>query len=198
MKSISHLLEDFGETRPEAQVAADEVSLEDERLKSFETGYQAGWDDAVKAQTEDARRITADLAQNLQDLRFTYEEAYSAVMQALHPLLAQMTTTILPRLAHQSLVPRLTEMLHELARDQGRCSVEIAAAPDDMARLGHLLENEPDIGAALVEDDTLGPGQIYLRFGDAEREIDLSATLDGIDAAVAGFFDQHLQERATA
>ncbi|HKK50674.1 MAG TPA: flagellar biosynthesis protein [Myxococcota bacterium] len=152
----------------------------------------------MKAQTEDARRITADLAQNLQDLQFTYEEAYSAVMQALHPLLAQMTTTILPRLAHQSLVPRLTEMLHELARDQGRRSVEIAAAPDDMARLGHLLENEPDIEAALVEDDTLGSGQIYLRFGDAEREIDLSATLDGIDAAVAGFFDQHLQERATA
>jgi flagellar assembly protein FliH len=89
-------------------------------------------------------------------------------------------------------------MLHELARDQGRRSVEIAAAPDDMARLGHLLENEPDIEAALVEDDTLGSGQIYLRFGDAEREIDLSATLDGIDAAVAGFFDQHLQERATA
>ena len=198
MMSISHLLEDFGETRPAPQEVADDVSLEEERLQSFETGYQAGWDDAVKAQTEDARRITADLAQNLQDLRFTYEEAYSAVMQALHPLLTQMTATILPGLAHQSLVPRITDTLHELARDQGRRSIEIAAAPDDMVRLGHLLENEPDIDVALVEDDTLGSGQVCIRFGDAEHEIDLPAALEGITTAVAGFFDQQRQERASA
>lgn len=198
MMSIAHLLEDFGETHANAPVEMDDVSLEDDRLEAFESGYQAGWDDAVKAQTEDARRITADLAQNLQDLQFTYEEAYSAVMQALHPLLTQMTSAILPRLAHQSLVPRIADMLQELARDQGRCSIEIAAAPDDMTRLEHLLETEPGIDAALVEDDTLGSGQIYLRFGDAEREIDLPAILDGINGAVAGFFEQHQEEKATA
>ena len=119
-------------------------------------------------------------------------------MQALHPLLTQMTSAILPGLAHQSLVPRIADMLQELARDQGRRSIEIAAAPDDMARLEHLLETEPDIDAALVEDDTLGSGQIYLRFGDAEHEIDLPAILDGINTAVAGFFDQHQEEKATA
>lgn len=198
MMSIAHLLEDFGEKHAHAPIAMDDVSLEDERLEAFESGYQAGWDDAVKAQTEDARRITADLAQNLQDLQFTYEEAYGAVMQALHPLLTQMTSAILPRLAHESLVPRIADMLQELARAQGRRSIEIAAAPDDMARLEHLLETEPDIDAELVEDDTLGSGQIYLRFGDTEHEIDLPAILDGINTAVAGFFDQHQEEKATA
>ena len=188
--SIAHLLEDFDETRHETQVTLTDVSLEDERLAAFETGYQAGWDDAVKAQTEDARRITADLAQNLQDLRFTYEEAHSAVMQALKPLLTQMTTTVLPRLARESLAPRLAEMLHDLAQDQGRRSVEIVSAPDDAPRLAYLLEDDPAIEATLAEDETLGPGQVYLRFGEAEHEIDLAEVLAGIDAAITAFFDQ--------
>lgn len=198
MTSISHLLEDFGERPAEAQVTTDEVSLEDERLKSFETGYQAGWDDAVKAQTEDARRITADLAQNIQDLNFTFEEAQAAVMQALRPLLTQMTKAVLPRLAQESLGPRLAEMLDDLARDQGRCSIEITASPADMPRLSGLLASGPVPGATLTEDDTLGPGQVSLRFGEAEHEIDLDAVLGGIDAAIRSFFDQTQPGKASA
>lgn len=192
--SITHLLENFDETPQGGQVSITDVSLEEERLAAFETGYQAGWDDAVKAQTEDARRITADLAQNLQDLRFTYEEAHAAVMQALKPLLTQMTTTVLPGLAQESLGPRLAEMLHDLAHDQGHLNVEIASSPDDAARLAHLLEADPAVEATLAEDDTLGSGQVYLRFGEAEHEIDLGEVLAGIDAAIRSFFDQHQHE----
>lgn len=192
--SISHLLEDFDETRQGTQVTLSDVSLEEERLASFETGYQAGWDDAIKAQAGDARRITADLAQNLQDLRFTYEEAHAAVMQALRPLLTQMTATVLPRLAQESLGPRLTEMLHDLSREQGGLTVEIASSPDDAPRLAHLLEADPAIETKLVEDDTLGSGQVYLRFGETEHEIDLAEVLVGIDAAIHSFFDQHQHE----
>jgi len=192
--SITHLLEDFGETRQAAPETITDVSLEEERLAAFETGYQAGWDDAVKAQTEDARRITADLAQNLQDLRFTFEEAHGAVMQALRPLLLQMMTTILPRLAQESLAPRIAEMLHDLARDQGRLGIGIACSPDDATRLAHLIGDDPAIGATLTEDDTLGPGQVSLRFGEAEHEIDLGEVLGGIDATIRGFFEQHQTE----
>lgn len=196
--SIAHLLEDFDAAQQGREVTLTDVSLEEERLAAFETGYQAGWDDAVKAQTEDARRITADLAQNLQDISFTYQEAHAAVMQALRPLLTQMTTAVLPRLAQESLVPRLAEMLDELARDQGRLAVTIVASPSDMPRLAHLIEAEPGIGATLTEDDTLGPGQVSLRFGEAEHEIDLAEVLKGIDAAVRGFFDQPQQGKASA
>jgi len=198
MMSIVHLLEDFDAAREGHEVTLTDVSLEDERLAAFETGYQAGWDDAVKAQAEDARRITADLAQNLQDLSFSYEEAHAAVMQALRPLLTQMTTAVLPRLAQESLGPRIAEMLDELARDQGRRAVTITASPDDAPRIAHLLEARPDIGATLTEDDTLGPGQVSLRFGEAEHEIDLAEVLAGIDAAILGFFDQTQQGKTSA
>ena len=188
--SVAHLLEEFGQATSGGTVEMTDVSLEEARLAAFDKGYQAGWDDAVKAQADDARRITADLAQNLQDLRFTYEEAYGAVMQALRPVLTEMATAVLPRLAQESLAPRLAEMLHDLARSEGRQAIEIAAAPADMARLARLLEGRPDLEATLAEDDTLGAGQLYLRFGEAEHEIDLPAVIAGIDAAVTGFFEE--------
>jgi len=65
MMSIAHLLDDFAASGQSEQGLIQEVELEEERLASFEKGYQAGWDDAVKSQVADGRRITADLAQNL-------------------------------------------------------------------------------------------------------------------------------------
>ena len=186
--SIAHLLEEFGELTDGVPLAMTDVSLEEERLAAFEKGYQAGWDDAVKAQSEDVRRITTDLAQNLQDLRFTYEEAYGAVMTALRPLLMEMAGAVLPRLASESLAPRIVEMLHEQARAQGRQPVEIAAAPEDLPRLAHLTEDGLDI--TLAADDTLGAGQVYLRFGESEAEIDLPGVIADISAAVSAFFDE--------
>ena len=134
LMSITHMLEDFGETRRGTPVSITELSLEEERLEAFERGYQAGWDDCAKSQMEESRRITADLAQNLQDLSFTYEEAYAAVMQALHPLLEQMIAAVLPRLARDSLVPRLVETVHDIAREHGHQAIGIAAAEAGHAR----------------------------------------------------------------
>jgi flagellar assembly protein FliH len=196
--TITHLLEDFDLAQDGERVVLSDVSLEDERLAAFETGYQAGWDDAVKAQAEDARRITADLAQNLQDLSFTFEDAREAVMQALRPLLLQMTAAVLPRLAAESLGPRLADMLHDMARKQGGLRAEIAACAADMPRIAPLLEGAPAIVADLIEDATLAPGQVYLRLGETEQEIDLAEVLAGIDAAIRAFFDETQQGKASA
>ncbi|MGX0877460.1 flagellar biosynthesis/type III secretory pathway protein FliH [Roseovarius sp. MBR-154] len=189
--TISHLLEDFGESLRGAAISITDISLEEERLAAFETGYQAGWDDAVKSQKEDERRIAADLAQNLQDLTFTYEEAYAAVLNALHPLLEQMVATVLPPLSQDTLAPRLAEILQEKALDHGRQPIVIAAAPGDMTRMETLIETLPGLDIALAEDDTLAPGQIFLRFGETEEEINLDSVLRAIEHAVSGFFQEN-------
>ncbi|MBC7131927.1 MAG: flagellar biosynthesis protein [Roseovarius sp.] len=194
--SIAHLLEEFGDAGEGTERAMTDVALEEERLAAFEKGYQAGWDDAVRAQSEEGHRITADLAQNLQDLRFTYEEAYSAVMAALRPLLTEMTASVLPQMARESLAPRIAEMLHDHARALGRQPIEIAAAPEDLPRLEHLADGGLEL--RLVADDTLGAGQVYLRFGESEAEIDLPEVLAGITAAVSGFFDAQPEGKAIA
>lgn len=194
--SIAHLLEDFGDIRRGTPVSITDVSLEEERLEAFERGYQAGWDDCAKTQAEESRRITADLSQNLQDLHFTYEEAYAAVMQALHPLLENMVTAVLPRLAHDSLVPRVVETLQDIANVQGQRKIGLAAAREDMPVLGHLSDLMPEMEIELSIDETLTTGQVHLQFNGGEQAIDLQQVLQGIEHAVSGFFEH--SRKATA
>jgi flagellar assembly protein FliH len=165
-----------------------DVSLEEERLAAFEKGYQAGWDDCVKSQIEDGRRITADLVQNLQDLSFTYEEVHAGIMAMMHPLLQQMTTAVLPALSQAMLVPRITEILHDLIAAHGRQPVRIVAGPDDISVLERLGAELPDLPCEISEDPTLLSGQVYLRFGESEHAIDMQDVLHRIDQAVSGFF----------
>ncbi|NCQ24507.1 MAG: flagellar biosynthesis protein [Rhodobacteraceae bacterium CG17_big_fil_post_rev_8_21_14_2_50_63_15] len=189
--SIAHLLDDFGAYARGDFLAISDVALEDARLEAFEKGYQAGWDDSMKSQTEDARRITADLAQNLQDLHFTYEEAFASVLAALRPLFEQVTATVLPRLSAATLGQRLIEILHDLARKHGRQPIQIVGAPADILALESILTDLGDPSVDLTEDDTLVSGQIYLRFGEAEQQIDMQDVLQGIDDAISGFFEQN-------
>ncbi len=189
--SISHLLDDFGSYALGTPVALTDLVLEEQRLEAFEQGYQAGWDDSVKSQTEQARRITADLAQNLEDLHFTYEEAFAAIMTALRPLFEQMTASVLPRLSQATLIPRLIEILHDLARTHGRQPIQLVTAPADIATLEAIVADLTDTTVDLASDDTLADGQIHLRFGEVEHEIDMQDVLRRIDTAISGFFEQN-------
>lgn len=189
--SIAHLLDDFAPVIDGLPVAMTDVSLEEERLGSFEKGYQAGWDDCVKSQIEDARRITADFAQNLQDLTFTREEMHAALMEVMQPLLRQITGAVLPTLSQETLVPRISEILEDLLREAGQQPITIAAGPDDMTVLNRLKTEQPGLDCDIVEDDTLSGGQMYLRIGQIEQVIDMEDVLQRIEQAVSGFFQDH-------
>lgn len=188
--SIAHLLDDFAAYARDRPATMTDVELEEARLEAFERGYQAGWDDSMKSQSEDTRRITADLAQNLQDLHFTYDEAFAAVISALRPLFEQITTAVLPRLSAATLGPRLIDTLQDLARTHGRQPIEIVAAPADIAALEAVVTQLGDVSVGLSEDDMLASGQVHLRFGAAEHLIDMRAVLQGIEEAMTAAFEQ--------
>lgn len=194
--SISHILEDFGGVLRGTPVELTDVSLEEQRLEAFEKGYQAGWDDSVKAQAEDSRRISADFAQNLQDLDFTYQEAYSAVLASMKPLLHQMVNAVLPELSRETLGQKLADVLHEMAQGHGPGTVEIVTAPDNLPALEALLENTPEMTATVTEDATLAAGQVYIRHGTEEREIDTESVLRIVRQRVGDFLDENLKEQA--
>ena len=189
--SIAHLLNDFGSLSQGHPVAITDVSLEEERLEAFEKGYQAGWDDCVKSQVEDGRRITADLVQNLQDIGFTYEEVHAAIMGSMQRLLQQVTETVLPTLSHAMLVPQVTEILQDLLELHGRQSVQITAGPDDLAILRRLSGELPDIVCTMTEDQSLASGQVCVRLGESERVLDMPDVLLRIEQAISGFFQEN-------
>ncbi len=194
--TISHLLEDFSDMHRGTPVALTDVSLEEQKLESFEKGYQAGWDDAVKSGTDDARHISADLAQNLSDLSFTYEEAHQAALVSMKSLLDQMIQTILPKLVQHTLGLQLSEQLSEIISTGHRLKLEIVCAPNDHPALDKILDEAGIPNASLAEDSSLADGQVYIRFGDQEREINLSETLAAMDQAISGFYNEHQRETA--
>jgi flagellar assembly protein FliH len=194
--TLSHRYSDFGDlaaTGDEA-LSRSESSLEDEKLQAFENGYQAGWDDAVKAHADDQGRIAADFAQNLQEMSFTYVEASAKLTRAMRPLMEQIVTKLLPELARQTLGLHLLEQLDALADAQLADAIEITVSPSNLDAMSALMETQPNAPFTLKTEAALSEGQVYLRVGGKERQINLDAVTKGIGDALEAFFDQAGQE----
>jgi flagellar biosynthesis/type III secretory pathway protein FliH len=72
-------------------------------LEGYETGYQAGWDDAVKAHQNAQSHLTSTLTQNLEQVEFTLVEAQTQLLTKIRPVLKEIFNTILPCLNQESL-----------------------------------------------------------------------------------------------
>jgi len=197
---ISHLLEDFAAPRATEGELLSDVMVEDLRLEAFERGYQAGWDDSAKAQQDGATAISEDFARNIRDLSFTYHEAYSSLVSAMEPLIRQIVTSVLPELAQGSLAARVAGLLQAEIAAHGKQPVLLTTAPASAEALRTILPEGGSLPVEIRQDGDLAPGQVHLRIGDvAEHEIDLEEVLDGIGAAIDGFFrdaTQSLRETA--
>ena len=198
--TISHLLESF-EARigTNREVSLSEDNLEEQKLESFEGGYKAGWEEAAKAQSNEAGRISSDFAQNLQELAFTYNEAYGHILKSLHPLLKQIVDAVLPEIARHSFGPQIREQLGQMATELGRQDVEVVVAPVNTGPVSEMLKGDFGFSIKVVEETSLGEGQAYLRFGEAERQINQDEVLAGVSAALDGFFheiEQNLKKEA--
>jgi flagellar assembly protein FliH len=171
----------------------DESELEDEKLASFEAGFQAGWDDALKAQSDSNTRISTDLAKNLQDTSFSYHEARAALIKSLRPLFTDITNTLLPVVARESMGAHIVEQLTDMSRSTLDQVIEVTVAPNNVDAIEQLLNHALPEPFVLIGDDDLGEGQVFLRIGADEREIDLEQVVTSIAAAMETFF-QHAQE----
>lgn len=173
--------------RPET-VVLDTSLLEETKLTAFETGYSAGWEDAAAAQSGDQTRIRADLARSLQALGFTYHEARSHILRALHPLLEDIVGRLLPELARDSLGGVVLDTLMPLAERLADAPVTLVLNPVARPAVEALLETATGLPLRVEEEPSLGEGQVYLRFAREEVLIDMDRAVAEITAAVRGFF----------
>src|SRR5690554_3073622 len=114
-------LETF-EPHPGAGATPERVSkdmLEETRLAAFEQGYKAGWDDSSAAKEGEQRHLRADIARNLQELSFTWNEARAHVLRSVAPLVEQMCTRVVPEVARaaigQTVLAELQPLLETVA-----------------------------------------------------------------------------------
>ena len=170
-------------------VVLDRVALEDQKLASYDSGYKAGWEDAVGAQSDDQSRMGADLARRLQTLGFTYHEARTHILKAIEPLMLQIVGRLLPEIARESLAPFVLETLMPLAEGLAEAPVTLVLNPAARAAVEALLEQATGLPLIIEEEPTLGEGQVYLRLGQTEAQVDLDKATADIAAAVRGFFN---------
>ncbi|MCH2163729.1 MAG: hypothetical protein MK098_03625 [Marinovum sp.] len=191
--SIAHLLEDFG---PGAQtniaspassfrsVAADPDTAESIRLEAYEDGYKAGWDDAVGANTAEQMQVAADLAQNLRDMSFTYQEASAHISQSLHGVFDTMMDLFLPQIAKLALAPKVSEMLEGLPVGAEDMQVVLSVAPESQPVLKRLVEKSNHLDLQIEIDASLTGGQVVIGFADTEMSLDFDALLQDMRNAL--------------
>lgn len=187
--TIAHLLENFGTetTAQPDQPAVSEELLEEQRLASFESGYSAGWEDAVTAKDKESGRISAELASSLEDLNFTYHEAQSQLLESLDPMFKVLTSAVLPDAMAASFGHHIVDQLSELAKGQTGQPMQIVVSPGESAAVRKLLPENFSVPVAVQEDSSLAAGQAYLRIGASECEINCDALLESIQDSIEAF-----------
>lgn len=178
-----------------ATVVTDLNAMEEARLAAYEQGYSAGWEDAAAAQGEDQSRLSADMAHNLQSLGFTYHEARVHVLRAIEPLLTEMVGCLLPEIARNTLAPVVLETLLPLAESMADTPVSLVLNPAARPAIEAMLTETSSFPLTVIEEPTLGEGQVYLRLGDSETRVDLDAAIAEITLAISDFFTLSAKEK---
>ena len=198
MTSLALYLEDFGTpiSGHTAAVISDEM-LETERLESFDKGYRAGWDDAIKAKSDEGAQFADGVAQSLQDLSFTYHEVHAQILSNLGPLFEEILQKLLPLLARETLGAHVADQLASMARDMGTVQIEIAVAPGTAEQVSQLVNGAgARLPIAVVEDADVPEGRADMRLGAKEVSIDLSDVIVQISEAVRAALQGQTEMRA--
>ena len=176
-------------------VVLDAMHLEETKLAAYDSGYSAGWEDAAAAQSEDQTRVQADLARNLQGLSFTFHEARQHVLHALQPLMSEMVGRLLPAIGRETLSQVVLEVVMPMAEKLADTPITLVLNPSVRPAVEALLEQATGLPLIITEEPSLSEGQVYLKFGDTETQVNLDRATAEITAAVRGFFEIPQQEK---
>jgi flagellar assembly protein FliH len=182
-------LDDFDGPSFAPALAEAPANAEEIRLESYERGYSAGWEDAVAAQANDQARIREDLAQNLRDLSFTYQEARAHVLRGLEPLLRGMVARVLPDLARETFGESVAAALRHEAEALAGAPITLTISPANRPAIEAALAKAEALPVTILEEPTFADGQAYFRMGEEERKLDMDAVLAAIRALVTDFLD---------
>lgn len=185
------LFEDFGglpkRTNDKPNLGAEEV--EDQKLQAFENGYQAGWDDAIKAQSETGKHVSAGLATSLQEASLEYEEMRKGLNASVSEIMSGIVSTLLPTVARESLGVHICEQIMAMTQSKLERTIEITVAPDTEKLVRSMLDGETNVSCDITADPLLAPTQAFLRLGPDECEINLDQVVNEITQSVTTFFE---------
>ncbi|MGB7243099.1 MAG: hypothetical protein WBC93_13550 [Sulfitobacter sp.] len=197
MSSLSHIYQEFADTAPTSSNADGEADegVEDLKLQSFEDGYQAGWDDCAKANSNDGTRIANELGQNILDMSFTFHEALAKVSQELQPMMALITEKLLPEIARETLGAHIVAQINQHVLGDADALIEIVVAPGNETALENFLPPGIANKVSIETDGSLTGAQAYVKNKKNEKKIDIDAVVADIAQVIKAFFHDSQQEK---
>ncbi|MEL7164895.1 MAG: hypothetical protein AAGL96_05420 [Pseudomonadota bacterium] len=185
------LYQDFGsadEVLNSPRLEKELDALEDAKLVSFEAGYQAGWDDAIKAQQSIGKSVSTALANNLQDASFQYHEMRAQLIRNVEELMKALVSNCLPLMAQHTLGNHICDLIRSHAQDGVDCEIELVVNPNAIPSVEAALEHVLD-RYSLKSDDSLASDQAQIKLGQSEYSVDLGRAISEVDAAITDFFE---------
>lgn len=194
--SMSHRYRNFGgaPSKTTKSDSSDAEAVEDQKLQAFEAGFQAGWDDALKAQTDAKKKLSDELSENLQAISFSHREAVAKVSSSMQPIVQEIVEKLLPEIVRAGLSAHIMEQIKDMLDDQLDQSIEVVVAPSNVSTVSALLRDNLKDVFAVTGDGDIGEGQAFVRIGQSERQVDLDGVVSGVSDAMKAFFHEATQE----
>ena len=186
---LSHLLTDFSDLN-----ATHSSQNFTRKSAQFEKGYDTALKEAQEKQNIEQQAWETQLAHSLQDLSFTYHEASAHIFDSLQPLLEETLKTLLPQIAEKTLPHIISAQIMEHFTTQRDPKVQIISAPESRIALESLVPENPELSMEIVEDPTLVAGQVFLRIGKVEQQINTAKVAADICATITGFFQENKKD----
>ena len=194
--SLSSIFEDFSSTADSHRRSGPSQA---DPLAGYESGYQSGWDDAVKAHQESRTHLSTTLAQNLEQVEFTLIEAQGQLLLTLKPVIEEITNTLLPGLATEGLRNLILVEVETLLKTNLAADISIVVSEQDEPIVAVLLNSSKELSEVnLAAKDTLSEGQAYVSCATNKRKIDVVQAMSDIQKTIDSFLNQPELEHANA
>lgn len=166
-------------------------------LEGYETGYQAGWDDAVKAHRHAQTHLSSTLSQNLEQIEFTLVEAQTQLLSTIKPVIKEIADTLIPGIAHEGLRALIVSEIDTLLKTSSPKEISLQISEKDEATIASFLNSSRALSEIfLVVKDTLAEGQAYVSCAEIRRKVDVGQALTEIQARFDSFLNQPELEQA--
>lgn len=176
-------LETFSRNASPPTVPAEAQDLvEAARAEGYEAGYASGWDDAMASDQTSRIRMAAEFERNIQNLAFTFAEAVTHVRGELRNFLTDIVDHFFPAIAPDALRSHVKAELLRFGEERMDVPVEIVTSPDCNAVIAEMLKADFSLDVDLVEDPSLSAGQVYVRLGEQELEVDLDPLIEAVSS----------------
>ncbi|GEM_PF-6200659 len=195
-------LVDFQQFRPEhsAVDAFDTMSarMDAARQDGWEQGYLDGKNAAIEQASQSQAQVEQLLCQSISALQSELAAYQRERLADLKPLLMDLASYLLPRMAKEVLAPQLVDLLSGALSRWLVAPLVIAAHPDSLCILQRAVAHLSADKITWVEEPDFSLSRVELRQDDKMRRLDLGEAAQQMIVVLERYFDIDLLEQEYA